>query len=100
MPNDDTPDLSQHDRRMHYRCPMLGGEVPFGHCRTTAEGHPCARIVTCWERLFDVRAFLAAHYDLAELETRWAEPRQPKILTLVELVRQARAETGPDADSP
>ena len=92
MTDETDHDVTAHDERMHYRCPFLGGQVPFRHCRTTDHGMPCARIVACWEHVFDVRAFLAAHYDPAELEARWRRPRKDKRLTLVDLIRQARGE--------
>ena len=93
-------DVTAHDQRVHCRCPMLGGQAPFGHCRETAEGMPCARIIDCWHAIFDVTAFLETHYDMAELQARWAKPRKPKVLTLVDLIRQARGTADTDEATP
>jgi hypothetical protein len=84
---------TEHDERTHYRCPLLGGPAPFSHCRTTADGEPCSKTISCWQHLFDASGFLAEHYDMPALEAKWREPRQPKLLTLVDLVRQARDES-------
>ena len=93
MTDEDNADVTQHDRRQHYRCPQLGGPVPFVHCRTAANGMPCARILACWEHVFDVAGFLAAHYDMTELAAVWNKPRKDKITSLIDLVRRARGES-------
>jgi len=85
--------ITAHDERQHYRCPLLGGPVPFAHCRTTGEGMPCRRTVECWQTMFDVERFLDAHYDRAELQAAWNTPPKAKAVTLAELVRRARGQT-------
>ena len=40
-----TMSRDRHDHEMHPRCPPLGGEVPFRHCRQVNAGLPCHRVV-------------------------------------------------------
>ena len=84
--------LEQYDDKLHYHCPMLGGEVPFRYCRTLNEGKPCRRIETCWEQLPDIGDFLDSHYDMDELRALWSRPRKDKFVTLFELLQKARKE--------
>jgi len=88
--------IEQHDHLVHWRCPQLGGEVPFRYCRKVAGGLPCPRIVGCWKTVFDIEAFLERHYDLDELEALWNRPRPDKIVQLAEFV--ARAPKKPAAE--
>ena len=37
--------IDQYDHEMHPRCPPLGGEVPFYHCRRVNRSLPCHRVV-------------------------------------------------------
>jgi hypothetical protein len=90
--------LDDHDRRT-IRCRRLGHEVTFYYCRTQEGGSVCSLILDCWWEAFDVRAFLQEHLGEEEVE-RLAERRpRPKVLTLIELIEQARrrAEEGDDA---
>ncbi len=87
MNEQDKSSLAQHDHEMHWRCPQLGGEVPFRYCRTVNAGRPCARTVPCWHTIFDVRTFLARHYDLDEIQAS-ERPRPDKIVQLAELVHR------------
>jgi len=82
--------MEQHDHEIHWRCPQLGGEVPFRYCRKLNEGLPCARLVSCWHTVFNVGAFLERHYDPAQLEAAWNRPRPEKMAQLVELVQRAK----------
>jgi hypothetical protein len=87
---DEKHHIEEFDHRMHYRCPMLGGEVPFRYCRTLTEGKPCRRIEACWGDLMDVQAFLEAHYDLDELREIWDRSKKPKIDSILEILQQVK----------
>ena len=81
--------LEWHDRLLHWRCPQLGGEVPFRYCRTLLGGLPCARLVSCWHTLLDVEAFLTAHYDPAALAGAWSQPTPDILSQLPDLIQRA-----------
>jgi hypothetical protein len=55
--------LTGLDHLMFYRCPKLGGEVPFKYCRTVKDGLFCERIILCWETMCDIVGFLQKHFD-------------------------------------
>jgi len=82
--------IEEFDSRKHYRCPMLGGEVPFRYCRTVDEGNPCRRIETCWDGLMDIHGFLRTHYDLDELRENWDRPRKQKIVSILEILQNVQ----------
>ena len=64
--------IDEHDAKMIWRCPSLGGEVPFKHCRTTNLGLPCARLQECWQRKLDAVAFIKENYTKEELDKIFA----------------------------
>jgi hypothetical protein len=84
--------MDRYDRRVRH-CPTLGHEVEFSYCRAPGAPLPCGRIFDCWWEQFDVRAFIEAHYNPQQVAQILA-PRQPKIVTLVELIEQAKQSKG------
>jgi hypothetical protein len=85
--------LNEHDQDLHPRCRRLGEEVTFGYCRQESGGKPCRLILDCWWEQFDVRSFLQAHLseeDMAQVERAAAAPPPSKMLSLVELIQQAK----------
>ena len=97
--------LAEHDEDMLLRCRRLGHEITFGYCRRENAGQPCRLILDCWWEQFDVRAFLRAHLPedaMAEVERAGAAPPPSKVLSLVDMIQQARdrlARKQPDAGS-
>lgn len=87
-------ELDRFDHQMHPRCPPLGGEVPFYHCRRVNQGLPCHRIVVCWADRLDIVSFLREGYTAEEIEcmSRPPESRLGVILGTLERVRKERAE--------
>jgi len=77
-----------HDHRSR-RCPMLGHPLTFAYCRAPGSSRPCRKILDCWWETFDVKAFLRSCYDDESLTDITAPPKQ-KMLSLVELIEQAR----------
>jgi hypothetical protein len=73
------------------RCPRLGGPVSFGYCRKGDNNETvCWKIFDCWWERFDV----VGHLQTCMPEDKFkmivnARPK-PKILSLVELVEQAK----------
>ena len=85
--------LNEHDHDLILRCRRLGHEVTFGYCRQETRGKPCRLILDCWWEQFDVRAFLQAHLseeDMAQVERAAAAPPPSKVLSLVEMIQQAK----------
>lgn len=65
---------------------MLGGPVPFKHCRRTNDRLPCAKVLECWQNQFDVILFLKTNYSEDELKTAFSpQPgRMERIYDLLE----------------
>lgn len=82
---------SEYDNRTR-RCPRLGHEVPFSYCRAPAQPEPCGKILDCWWESFDVRGFVERAYGPETLAPLQAPP-QPKVASIVDLIRQARERT-------
>jgi hypothetical protein len=85
--------LSEHDQDVLPRCRRLGHEVAFGYCRQETGGRPCRLILDCWWERFDVRSFMQAHLPpdvMAQVERAGTLPPPPKVLSLLDLVQQAK----------
>ena len=85
--------LTEHDRDVLPRCRRLGHELAFGYCRQETGGKPCRLILDCWWERFDVRSFLHAHLSaetMAEVEWASASPPPPKVLSLLDMIQQAK----------
>ena len=76
--------IEEHDEQTLWRCPMLGGPVPFRHCRKTNGGFPCQNVVNCWGNRIDVTVFLRENYSIEELEQVFGTPRKSRIETIFE----------------
>jgi hypothetical protein len=81
----------EHDALMHPRCPPLGGEVPFRHCRTVNLGLPCQRLLGCWQDRLDVLGFLRENYTLEELEPVF-QPQKSRLEVMLEAVAKVKGE--------
>jgi hypothetical protein len=93
--------MGKADDRLERRCPMLGGPVPFGYCRTCGqEGLPCWKILDCWWQTFDIAAHLQATLTEAQYRRLLAARPKPKLTTLVELIAQARKRRPPRRPTP
>jgi len=85
--------LNEHDQDVLPRCRRLGHEVTFGYCRQETGGKPCRLILDCWWEQFDVRAFLDRELPqevMAQVERVGHSPPPSKVLSLLELVEQAK----------
>jgi hypothetical protein len=91
--------LTDYDQDLHPRCRRLGHEVTFGYCRRETGENPCRLILDCWWERFDVRSFLQTHLSedaMAQVERAAASPPPSKVLSLVEMVQQARDRLAPE----
>lgn len=95
--------LNEHDQDFLPRCRRLGHEVTFEYCRQESYGKPCRLILDCWWERFDVRTFLREHLPheaAVQIENTAASEPSSKVLTLLELVQQARKRLAcPNSDS-
>jgi hypothetical protein len=71
------------------QCRLLGHTVAFSYCRAQGLGQPCRQILNCWFERLPIEAYVRAEYGEAEL-VRLTQPTPPKLLTLIELIEQAR----------
>ena len=68
---------------------MLGHEVGFDYCRQPGKETPCRKIFDCWDEKFDIVEFIKQNYGEEMVEKIQAPPK-PKILSLLELIEQAK----------
>lgn len=95
--------LNEHDEDLLLRCCRLGHEVTFGYCRQESGEKPCRLILDCWWERFDVRSFLRAHFSeeaMAQIERASASPPPSKLLSLVEMIQQAKDRLAPENSAP
>lgn len=71
------------------RCPKLGHQISFSYCRNENGFQPCPRILDCWFEHFDVEAHLKEELSPEAVEKLRLPPR-PKLLSLIELIEQAK----------
>jgi len=74
---------------LEIRCPKLGHQVNFHYCQQENNSLPCAKIVQCWQKYFDVETFLKQNFTPEELAQAFAPPK-PKMLNLLELIERAK----------
>ncbi len=74
------------------RCPALGHQIRFHYCRTGHGNTLCKKIQSCWYDRFSVREFITHNYTTDEI-LKINTPPKPKILSLVELIENARRES-------
>jgi hypothetical protein len=94
--------LNEHDQDVLPRCPRLGHELTFGYCRQESRGKPCRLILDCWWERFDARAFLQANLpqeEMAQVERVCSAPPPSKVLSLVEIIQQAKDRLAPGEPS-
>lgn len=72
------------------RCAKLGHQIHFSYCRRENLGLPCARMLVCWHPYFDVETYLRLELTEEEWCEAFVRQAKPKILSLVELIEQAR----------
>jgi len=72
------------------RCPRLGHQINFTYCRSENDGLPCFKTLDCWYNHFNVQAFLAKELTNKDYEKTFLQKGKPKILSLFDLIQQAR----------
>ncbi len=79
--------IEEHDEKQLWRCPQLGGEVPFKHCRKANSGTPCPKFVECWHKKVDVETFIQENYTKEELEKALAS-HEGRVETVFSIVKK------------
>jgi hypothetical protein len=72
------------------RCPKLGHQISFSYCIHENGKLPCFKILDCWHSYFQVEKYLKETLTQKEWEAAFTKSLKPKILTLVELIEQAK----------
>jgi len=72
------------------RCPRLGHQITFSYCRTENRGLPCFKTLDCWFQHFEVENYLQDELSSEEWDKIFKTPPKPKMLSLVELIEQAK----------
>ncbi len=72
------------------RCPRLGHQIAFSYCRSENQGLPCFKTADCWFEYFAVESYLKAELTSEEWEKAFNTPVKPKVITLVDLIEQAK----------
>jgi hypothetical protein len=72
------------------RCRRLGNPVSFSYCRIESKGLPCSMIMDCWYDHFMIEDFLRQELTPDEWSRVFNQPLKPKVLSLVELIEEAK----------
>ncbi|MFB3788368.1 MAG: hypothetical protein ACE15F_18570 [bacterium] len=90
MDEPERPTLTCFDAREHWRCPILGGPVPFSYCRAMNSGLPCSRLMGCWNEHLDIRTYLQDNFTEEEIGRVFAQPAPGRMGTIFEVLRRIR----------
>ncbi len=72
------------------RCPRLGHQITFSYCRSENGGLPCFKTLDCWFEHFLVEEYLREELKPEQWDQVFGRPPKPKMLSLVELIEQAK----------
>jgi hypothetical protein len=72
------------------RCPRLGQQIAFSYCRSENRGSPCFKILDCWFNYFAVEEYLRRELVPAEWENLVKREVKPKVISLMELIEEAK----------
>jgi len=90
MNETERPSLTCFDSREHWRCPILGGPVPFSYCRSMNRGWPCSRLAGCWKDHLDIQAYLKDNFTDEEIGRILAQPAAGRMETIFATLRRIR----------
>ena len=72
------------------RCPRLGHQVNFSYCRKENRGLPCFKALDCWYEHFLIEEMLRKELTEEEWKNCFEKPPKPKMLSLLELIDEAK----------
>jgi hypothetical protein len=76
------------------RCPRLGHPISFSYCRSENLGIPCFKTLDCWFEHFPVEECLRGTLTGEEWNRAFRNSGKSKVLSLLELIEQARNRQG------
>jgi hypothetical protein len=76
------------------RCPRLGHQINFPYCRVENSGLPCFKTIDCWYNHFKVHEYLKDKLKKEEFEKIFLNKGTPKVLSLLDLIEQAKNRKG------
>lgn len=79
------------------RCPRLGHQIYFSYCRIENNGLPCFKTLDCWYTHFPVEEYLRNELEPEEWEKAFARSKTTKMVSLLELIEQAKKRTEKEA---
>jgi hypothetical protein len=79
----------QFDERTIY-CRMLGHELTFKYCRSTADDRFCPRVFDCWHEKIDVAGYIGTFFTKDEI-LAIIHPPASKMETLINLIQKSGA---------
>lgn len=68
----------------------MGHQISFDYCRKENNGLPCPKTLDCWYNYFSVEDFLKNELTPKQWEEAFANPVNPKINTLLDLIEKAK----------
>jgi hypothetical protein len=87
--------IEVHDGLNHWRCPQLGGPVPFKHCRRAGfDSLPCRKLPDCWNSTIDVAAFVSEVYTQEEIQHAFGTEAKSRLDIILETIKK----TGGNSD--
>ena len=78
---------------LEIRCRLLGHQVPFRYCRSSNGNLPCRLTMDCWWERVEIEQYLKDHFTPEELNCSVFVNPKSKIVSLVELVEQAKGKS-------
>ncbi len=86
-----TGKITPPEDKFAIRCPRLGHQIFFSYCLHENGKLPCFKILDCWHRHFQVEKYLKEILTTEEWKKTFSKSGKPKILTLIELIEQAKS---------
>ena len=83
-------DIPVPDDEFKIRCPKLGHEIVFSYCRSESGELPCRKVLDCWHPYFKVESYFREILSEDQWKAVFETPPKPKMLTLLELIEQAK----------
>jgi len=81
------------------RCPRLGHQITFSFCRSENRGLPCFKTLDCWYPYFLVEEYLRKELKPEEWKKAFPTgPKTTKLVSLLELIEQAKKRTDQASD--
>jgi hypothetical protein len=83
--------LTRYDHLVHFWCPQLGQTMAFVYCRRAQDGMPCAKVLQCFDRRFNVAAYLEENFTPGE-RARFLGPQPGRLDRLAKALDGARGQ--------